>query len=144
MRRSRKRGRSGLDAVACANTKNTDASYRIARNPSTPRELGQALAAFMPDSSDRDAFLRSCGDAPPKRVGPAVSAPSSTFSPGVLERAGRELAGYLGPMARILVSRTSAMAHSEEELYDLLAAEIGSPKDREAFRRKGPSARRRP
>ena len=117
----------------------------IAARASTPPELGQALAAFMPDSSDREAFLRSCGVASPQRAGPAASPPSPTvFSPGVLERAGRELAGYLGPMARILVSRTSALAHSEEELYDLLAAEIGSPKDREAFRRKGPSARRRP
>jgi hypothetical protein len=61
----------------------------------------------------------------------------------VLERASRELAGYLGPVARVLVSRTSVKATSEEELYDLLSAEIQSPKDREAFRRKGPAARQR-
>ena len=53
--------------------------------------------------------------------------------------AARKLAEYLGPMARILVSRTSLKARSEEELYDLLAMQIDSPKDRAAFRGMGPA-----
>jgi class 3 adenylate cyclase len=112
----------------------------VGAQASTPRELGETLAAFMPESRDREEFLRACAPPPPAKV--ATSAPSP-FSAGVLERAGRELAGYLGPVARILVSRTSAKATSEEELYDLLSAEIQSPKDRDAFRRKGPAARHR-
>jgi hypothetical protein len=111
----------------------------VAARASTPRELGETLAAFMPESRDREEFLRACAP-PPAKV--PTSAPSP-FSAGVLERAGRELASYLGPVARILVSRTSAKAASEEELYDLLSAEIRSPKDRDAFRRKGPAARHR-
>jgi len=114
----------------------------IGSRASTVRELGEALAAFMPVSGDRDAFLKSCsgetGAAPIS--GPTISGPTTALAPDVLERAGRQLAEYLGPMAKILVARTSARARSEEELYDLLAAEIESAKDRAAFRRKGPSA----
>jgi len=113
----------------------------VGARASTPRELGETLAAFMPESRDRAEFQRACVAPPAARVATSVPSP---FSAGVLERAGRELASYLGPVARILVSRTSAKATSEEELYDLLSAEIQSPKDREAFRRKGPAARRRP
>jgi hypothetical protein len=97
----------------------------------------------MPVSGDRDAFLRSCsGEISQPISGPTFSGPSTAFGLDVLERAGRHLAEYLGPMAKILVSRTSARARSEEELYDLLAAEIDSEQDRAAFRRKGPSAHR--
>lgn len=116
----------------------------IGAKASTPRELGEALAAYMPVSGDRDAFLRSCSAETSHPVsGPSIPAPSSAaFSAEALERASRHLAEYLGPMAKILVSRSSAKARSEEELYDLLAAEIDSEKDRAAFRRKGPSAHR--
>ena len=97
----------------------------------------------MPVSGDRDAFLRSCSAETTHPVsGPSIPAPSAAFSAEALERASRHLAEYLGPMAKILVSRSSAKARSEEELYDLLAAEIDSEKDRAAFRRKGPSAHR--
>ena len=116
---------------------------------SSPRELGEALAAFMPVSGDREAFMRFCSSEPRPAPAATASTPAPTppssispFSPDVLERAGRDLAGYLGPMARILVSRTSAKARSEEELYDLLAAEIQSQKDREEFLRKGAATRR--
>jgi serine/threonine protein kinase len=107
----------------------------------TPRELAEALAAFMPVSGDREHFLRSLADLP---TPPAATAGSPVVppacSPAALERAGRELAAYMGPLARILVSRASARARSEEELYDLLAAEITSPKEREAFRKRGPAS----
>jgi len=114
----------------------------IGAKAATPRELGEALAAYMPVSGDRDAFLRSCSAETHPISGPILAAPSAAFSAEALERASRHLAEYLGPMAKILVSRSSAKAASEEELYDLLAAEIQSEKDRAAFRRKGPSAHR--
>jgi hypothetical protein len=142
-----------LDAAIGASIENRAATilgpiaHHLARTlsarVSTPRELGEALAAFMPVSDDREDFLRSCSGEP-QLAAPAPAASRSLFPPDVLERAGRELAGYVGPLARILVSRTSAKARSEEELYDLLAAEISSEKDREAFRRKGPPTRHFP
>ena len=111
----------------------------VGARASTPRELGEALAAFMPESRNREEFLRAWTAPPAAQVATSVRSP---FSAEVLERAGRELAGYLGPVARILVSRSSAKAASEEELYDLLSAEIQSPKDRDAFRKKAAPRRR--
>ena len=116
----------------------------VGARASNPRELAEALAAFMLQSDERLAFLRSCTDvsAPRTISGPAAS-PVTAFGSDVLDRAARQLADYLGPMARILVARTSENAHSEEELYDLLAREIDSPKDRAAFRGRGPAAGQR-
>jgi serine/threonine-protein kinase len=53
----------------------------------------------------------------------------------MLERARQALALHLGPVARILVARAAARARSEDELYELLAEAIDSPKEREAFLR---------
>lgn len=50
-----------------------------------------------------------------------------------LENARQELAAYIGPMARVIVGRAAERASSLEELYQILAAEIGSPGDRERF-----------
>ena len=109
---------------------------------STPLELGQALAAFMPSSADREAFLRACeGEA---RVGPISTlttpvsgagpeTPSARWDPAVLERARRTLAQHIGPLARVLVARAAQRAGSEGELWDLLSAEIPAPADRAAF-----------
>ena len=112
----------------------------VGARATSPRELAEALAAFMPQSEEREAFLRSCADvsAPRPTSGPTAS-PATAFSGDVLDGAARKLAEYLGPMARILVSRTSLKARSEEELYDLLAMQIDSPKDRAAFRGMGPA-----
>jgi eukaryotic-like serine/threonine-protein kinase len=122
---------------------------RASSRASTPRELAEALAAFIPSSGDREAFLRSVGGelrtpraSRESGVAPTSSGHTSTaFEPALLERVARELAVHLGPLAGILVARTSAKARSEEELYSLLASEIPSPGEREAFRKKGPHSR---
>jgi class 3 adenylate cyclase len=114
----------------------------VGARAATPRELGEALAAYMPVSGDREAFLRSCSAETHPISGPSLPVSSAAFSAEALERAVRHLAEYLGPVAKIFVSRTSTRARSEEELYDLLAGEIESETDRAAFRRKGPSAHR--
>lgn len=50
-----------------------------------------------------------------------------------LEQARRELAAYIGPMAKVLVNRTAKNARSLKELYEILAREIPSPSDRQKF-----------
>jgi hypothetical protein len=50
-----------------------------------------------------------------------------------LEKVRQDLAAYIGPMARVILGRAAERASSLEELYQILAAEIGSPGDRERF-----------
>ncbi len=66
------------------------------------------------------------------RAGPPPM-PAKTWESAVLERAKQELGLYIGPMAKDIVDRTAARTTSLEELYETLAAEIGSARDREKF-----------
>jgi serine/threonine-protein kinase len=74
--------------------------------------------------------------------GQVAKAPSETGSkswdPAVLETARKNLAVYIGPMAKVLVSRAAKTARNTEELYRALAAEISVPSDREKFLRSLP------
>ena len=69
---------------------------------------------------------------PPSETG------SKSWDPAVLETARKNLAVYIGPMAKVLVSRAAKTARSTEELYRALAAEISVPSDREKFLRSLP------
>jgi hypothetical protein len=111
---------------------------------STPHALGEVFAAFIPAGRDREAFLRSCereATAPPASGpgrgasgrGTVSAGASQPWDPAVLERATADLAVFMGPVARVLVSRAAARARSREELYALLAGEIASARDRATF-----------
>jgi serine/threonine protein kinase len=80
------------------------------------------------------------GNTPPS--GQVAKAPSETGSkswdPAVLETARKNLAVYIGPMAKVLVSRAAKTARNTEELYRALATEISVPSDREKFLRSLP------
>ncbi len=72
----------------------------------------------------------------------AAAAPASLaevrrteFDSNVLERARKSLATYIGPLAKVLVARAAERAHSIQDLYEILAAEISSPEDRNKFLR---------
>jgi class 3 adenylate cyclase len=123
----------------------------------TPMELHRSLTAFIPAKADQEAFLRFCvaefqdagaqtfaaaaaatATAPAtamERPAPRPDAEPIAWEPALLERVRKELAHYMGPMAKVLVARTSSKARSLGELYDLLANEISLPNDRAAFRR---------
>jgi eukaryotic-like serine/threonine-protein kinase len=63
-----------------------------------------------------------------------VSTPASIpFEAAGLERLTRELANYLGPMARVLVNRAAKKAQSWNQLYELVALEIEEPAERKQF-----------
>ena len=109
------------------------------------RELCRRLGAEIPAEAERRAFLRACA----RELGPAslsdtarqaiattvVPAPPTapTWDPAVLERAKLELAAYIGPLARVIVERAAGRARDLAEFYALLAAEIASAGDRQAF-----------
>jgi eukaryotic-like serine/threonine-protein kinase len=60
---------------------------------------------------------------------------SRSWDPTVLENARKNLAVFVGPMAKVLVSRASKNARTLEDLYRALAEEISAPADREKFLR---------
>ncbi len=100
-------------------------------------ELCRLLADAIPNDADRQPFLTACR----RDLGPETSAspPSAAPSPPValdntlLERSKKELAGYIGPLAKIVVERAAKKAGSVDEFYALLGAEISSPNDRKKF-----------
>lgn len=65
----------------------------------------------------------------------AATPPSGTsvLSPSVLEATVKDLAVYIGPMAKIIVNRAARQAQSPKQLYEAVAAEISSPVDRARF-----------
>jgi serine/threonine-protein kinase len=61
--------------------------------------------------------------------------PSGTalISPSILEATAKDLAAYIGPMAKIIVNRAAKAAQSPKQLYETVAAEIPSVADRIKF-----------
>jgi len=57
----------------------------------------------------------------------------ASVTPDLVQRAERELTRYLGPIARILVKRTSEHASSPEEFWRALATHIEREPDRRSF-----------
>lgn len=55
------------------------------------------------------------------------------FEPEGIERLTRTLAGFIGPVAKVLVARAAKKAVSWDDLYQRLATELPSGKDRELF-----------
>ena len=58
---------------------------------------------------------------------------SKRFNSTDLDRVKRDLAMYIGPMARIVVDRAAKKAASWQQLYETLSSEIDAPKERAKF-----------
>jgi len=58
---------------------------------------------------------------------------TGTLDPTRIDRVRKELAAYVGPLAGVLVARAAKKASDLRQLYDLLATEISTARDREAF-----------
>jgi serine/threonine protein kinase len=74
----------------------------------------------------------------PTVTGPAISAvlgasQPGTFEPAIMERLTQALAPYLGPIAKVLVTRAARRARTINELQEALATEIPSADDRRRF-----------
>ena len=63
---------------------------------------------------------------------------SKAWDPAILENVRKNLAVYVGPMAKVLVNRAARDARTLKDLYRTLAPEIASPADREKFLRSQP------
>jgi hypothetical protein len=51
----------------------------------------------------------------------------------MLEKTKKELAVYIGPMAKFIVDSTASEVHTLKDFYDALCREIPSRRDRERF-----------
>jgi serine/threonine protein kinase len=71
----------------------------------------------------------------PPTANPKSETGSKSWDPGILDNARKSLAVYVGPMAKVLVSRAAKTARTSEELYRALAKEISTSADREKFLR---------
>jgi serine/threonine protein kinase len=64
---------------------------------------------------------------------PSGLSASKRFDADELEPVKRELAAFLGPVARVLVDRTAKKATSWKQLYEMLASELETPAERKKF-----------
>jgi eukaryotic-like serine/threonine-protein kinase len=71
--------------------------------------------------------------APPGPTPAAASAEASVYSDADLERVSKDLATYIGPIARIIVKRAAQENRTWGDLYQTLAQEISSASKREQF-----------
>jgi serine/threonine-protein kinase len=60
------------------------------------------------------------------------------FDPERLEKLTRELAAFVGPVAKVLVSRAAKKAQTWRQLYDALAPEVPEGSERKQFLLKRP------
>jgi eukaryotic-like serine/threonine-protein kinase len=74
----------------------------------------------------------------PTPLAPQTSTAAKSWDPAVLENARKNLAVFVGPMAKILVNRAAKNSGTITELYHALASEISTPADREKFLRSRP------
>jgi eukaryotic-like serine/threonine-protein kinase len=97
------------------------------------------ILSGVPASDAPTATLRieapARNEATPTQPVLQTSTASKSWDPAVLENARKNLAVFVGPMAKFLVNRAAKNARNVAELYQALASEITSPKDREKFLR---------
>ena len=103
-----------------------------ARRYGTVSEIRQTLAAQIENPKEREAFLKG---APVTTATTVVqsSTQRATFEAGTLDRLTQALAPYLGPIAKMVVTRAARSSHNIEELRSAAAAEIDSSADRQRF-----------
>jgi eukaryotic-like serine/threonine-protein kinase len=63
----------------------------------------------------------------------SVRPSAGKLDPAVLDSVSRELAAFIGPIARVVVKRAAERCSSVDDLYGAVAAEIDSEKDRSRF-----------
>ncbi|MFN7995225.1 MAG: serine/threonine-protein kinase [Bryobacteraceae bacterium] len=120
---------------------------RGARRAASIPDLCQALAEQIPTEAERRAFLKCCetqtGEMTTGRTtqSPAPSHTKATtqllmkreWPPEVLEKARKELAHHIGPLAKIIVDKASRKAQTPAEFVELLGKEIADAAEREKF-----------
>jgi eukaryotic-like serine/threonine-protein kinase len=103
-----------------------------ARRYGTISEIRQALASQIEDPKEREAFFKTSPDIT-AATGSRTSPSPIQFDPAALDLFAQALAPYIGPIAKIVVTRAARTARNAEELQRLLAEEIPAAADRQRF-----------
>ena len=115
-----------IDAVvATALEKNPEARFQNAR--AFNRALRQSCDALVAD----DALGATEINLAAVRMGPPPAA--AAWDETMLRTIERQLATYLGPMAKVMIRKAAAQTHDVNELYTLLAESITDPAGRQRF-----------
>jgi serine/threonine protein kinase len=69
----------------------------------------------------------------PKPASPPESQPGAAWADQTLRAVEKQLASFIGPLARVVVKNAAARATSLEDLYRLAAESLGSTQERKAF-----------
>lgn len=93
------------------------------------------ILAIQPGSSGPSSDpAKSPASSPVGKVGSGPDGPSArNFDPAILDSVSRELAVFIGPIAKVVVKRAAEHCSSVEDLYGTVAGEIRSEKDRSSF-----------
>ena len=99
-------------------------------------QLYEALAGHIPNSAERDAFLKRRPRVRGELTG--LSRGTTTqirakFTEADLEKAQRALTRYVGPIAKVLVRKAAKEAVSLADLHETLAASVPEGRDRTRF-----------
>ncbi len=124
-----------------------DATVVVAAEPRTPMPSVTAptaptptpaapIAAGTPATGPGASAIH--GSSPPasqpgSQPGSSPGSQPGTFDPVTLDRLTQALAPYLGPIAKVLVTRAARRARNLQDLQGALAAEIPSEEDRRRF-----------
>jgi serine/threonine protein kinase len=119
-----------------------------ARRHTTFSGLWRSLAEQIPGTREREAFQRCCeaemggARAEPVTTPPGgstkVSGAVTVWHPAMLQATKQQLTIFMGPIGGIIVDRAARKARTPQELLQMVAAEIPSQRDREAFLAKFP------
>jgi serine/threonine-protein kinase len=90
----------------------------------------ESLSGKPPAAPPREISAERATPVPHESSGVPAGQP---LDAAVLEKATKELAAYIGPLARIIVSRAAKRAQSVRQLYQEVAGEIPAAADRAKF-----------
>jgi serine/threonine-protein kinase len=100
-------------------------------------ELCRSIAGEIQAPADRTAFLEACRDQLPQAPARVVTGPTpatpGAIDPALVDRAQKELTAYVGPLAKVIVTRALKKAGTTAELVAMLGSEIERATDRERF-----------
>ena len=124
------------------------AKILIQRSQGEAASIGQffrALAENIPDEEEQKVFMKKMDKVKTNlsitaaaaeatvTAKPAAAATQSAFTPEVLAAAEKQLATYVGPLARVFIKEAASQSGNLKELYRQLAAHIDEEDERRAF-----------